>query len=243
MFCRYSYQCGVLPRSIDIPQFDKNDLTHSFIWVGSVGFWILRHMWISSEWFLYANSSKLVLLGEMGRYPLALHYFQRCRKYWLKGIQMHTARYPHIYMDSVCYQMIYRLHNNGRHTWATDIALSLKKLVFSMLCLGTSRSRKWRCIFEVLSLRLKNHFKSNWEDSIKKSSKLTIYSHFKCYLIPESYLDIINIRKYLIEFSKYRCSNHQLAIEQGRYSERQIEYVFCVILEIVLWLKMNIIFF
>ena len=28
-----------------------------------------------------------------------------------------------------------------------------------------------------------------------------------------------NIRKYLIAFSKFRCSNHQLAIEQGRHSE------------------------
>ena len=70
-------------------------------------------------------SSKLVLLGEMGRYPLALHYFQRCIKYWLKVIQIPTARYPH-----VCYQMIYRLHNNGRHTWATEIALLLTKFGF-----------------------------------------------------------------------------------------------------------------
>ena len=42
-----------------------------------------------------------------------------------KFIQMPTARYPH-----VCYQMIYRLHNNGRHTWATDIALLLTKFGF-----------------------------------------------------------------------------------------------------------------
>ena len=40
-------------------------------------------------------------------------------------IQMPTARYPH-----VCYQMIYRLHNNGRHTWATNIALLLTKFGF-----------------------------------------------------------------------------------------------------------------
>ena len=36
-----------------------------------------------------------------------------------------TARYPH-----VCYQMIYRLHNNGWHTWATGIALLLTKYGF-----------------------------------------------------------------------------------------------------------------
>ena len=72
--------------------------------------------------------------------------------------------------------------------------------------------------FEVLCLRLKNHFKSNWEDGIKNSSNLAIYIHSLNYLIPESYLEIIIIRKYLIAFSKLRCSNHQLAIEQGRHS-------------------------
>ena len=49
----------------------------------------------------------------------------------------------------------------------------------------------------------KPHFKSNWADGIKNSSKLAIYSQFKCYLIPESYSEIINIRKYLIAFSKF----------------------------------------
>ena len=73
-----------------------------------------------------------------------------------------------------------------------------------------------------------NRFKSNWEDGIKNSSKLAIYPQFKCYLIQESYLEIINIRKYLIAFSKFRCSNHQLAIEQGRHSEILMADRICV---------------
>ena len=43
-------------------------------------------------------------------------------------------------------------------------------------------------------------------------------------------MEIINIRKYLIAFSKFRCSNHQLAIEQGRHSEilmADMIYVLC----------------
>ena len=81
----------------------------------------------------------------------------------------------------------------------------------------------------MLCLRLKNNFKSNWEDSIKNSSNLAIYSQFKFYLIPESYLEIITIRNYLIAFSKFRCSNHQLAIEQGRHSEILMTDRLCVL--------------
>ena len=159
----------------------------------------------------------------MGRYPLALHYFQRCIKYWLKVIQIPTARYPHL-----CYQVIYRLHNNGRHTWATDIALLLTKFGFQHVWAQQGVGNE-DVFFELLCLRLKNHFKSNWEDGIKNYSMLAIYSQFKCYLIPESYLEIIIIRKYLIAFSKFICSNHQLAIEQGRHSEILMADRICVL--------------
>ena len=159
MFYKYSYQCGVLPRSIAITLFDKMILPivlyGSEVWGSeyseiceSVQYDVCRIIT-----GLSTTSSKLVLLSEMGRYPLALHY----------------------------------------------------------------------------------------------SCKLAIYSQFKCYLIPEAYLKIINMRKYLIAFSIFRCSNHQLAIEQGGHSEilivDNIQYVICVMLEIVLWLKMNILFF
>ena len=53
-------------------------------------------------------------------------------------------------------------------------------------------------------------------DGIK--SKLTIFSLFKSDIFPESYLQIVNILKYLISFCKFRCSNHHLAIEQRRHS-------------------------
>ena len=102
MFYKYSYQCGVLPRSIVITLFDKMILPivlyGSEVWgfeyseiCESVQYDFCRRITGLSN-----NSSKLVLLDEVGRYPLALHYFQRCIKYWLKVIHMPTAKYPHI---------------------------------------------------------------------------------------------------------------------------------------------------
>ena len=71
--------------------------------------------------------------------------------------------------------------------------------------------------------------KSNREDGIKNSSKLTIYLQIKCYRIAESYLEKNNIRKYLIAFSNFRFSNNQLATEQERHLEMLMAYIICVL--------------
>ena len=81
----------------------------------------------------------------------------------------------------------------GTHTWATDNA----QFVSSMFGYRKYSSWKLRCIFKVLCLRLTKYFKLIWEDAIKNGSKFAIYIQFKFDLIPEDYLEIINIRKYL----------------------------------------------
>ena len=45
-----------------------------------------------------------------------------------------------------------------------------------------------------------------------------MYTTFKYELEPERYLDSLNIRKYLVAFSRLRCSNHVLEIERGRHA-------------------------
>ena len=54
---------------------------------------------------------------------------------------------------------------------------------------------------------------------------------------------MINIRKYLIVFSKFRCSNHQLAIEPGRHSEIVMADRICVLCNARNYVVVNIIFF
>ena len=43
-------------------------------------------------------------------------------------------------------------------------------------------------------------------------------SLFNSDVVPESYLQIIYILKYIISFCKFRCSSHHLAMEQRRHS-------------------------
>ena len=52
---------------------------------------------------------------------------------------------------------------------------------------------------------------------ISSSPKLLHYSNFKTCFSTELYIDTVNIRKYKSALSKFRCSNHRLAIEVGRH--------------------------
>ena len=59
--------------------------------------------------------------------------------------------------------------------------------------------------------------KQTWSNEISTSSKLSTYKEFKTLLNPEKYLQVINnyfIRKQL---TRFKISNHQLLIEEGRH--------------------------
>ena len=68
-----------------------------------------------------SNASNQAVLGECGRLPLCCFYFKRCVTFWLKLLEMDEHRYP-----KACYNMLKRLDDAGRITWATYI----KKLLF-----------------------------------------------------------------------------------------------------------------
>ena len=66
-------------------------------------------------------------------------------------------------------------------------------------------------------LRMTDIAKQTWSNEISTSSKLSTYKEFKTLLNPEKYLQVISnyfIRKQL---TRFRISNHQLLIEEGRH--------------------------
>ena len=66
-------------------------------------------------------------------------------------------------------------------------------------------------------MRMTDIARQTWSNEISTSSKLSTYKEFKTLLNPEKYLQAINnyfIRKQL---TRFRISNHQLLIEDGRH--------------------------
>ena len=60
---------------------------------------------------LKSNITDSFVLGECGRYCMAVSYMTQCIKYWTKFLQMPTNRYPH-----QCYKMLRSLDEAGRIT-------------------------------------------------------------------------------------------------------------------------------
>ena len=73
---------------------------------------------------------------------------------------------------------------------------------------------------ECLSLfkqRLKDQYLQCWFSCISLSSKLCLYADFKLSYDYESYLYIVNFRKFRRAIASFRTSSHKLEVEMGRY--------------------------
>ena len=91
--------------------------------------------------------------------------------------------------------------------------------------------------------RLINYSKQDWYGKIEITDKLYTYATFKSLLDVEKYLNCINVNKYKVALSRFRCSNHVLNIECGRWKnvEEMKDCVNYVVELISMILRMSII--
>ena len=70
---------------------------------------------------------------------------------------------------------------------------------------------------KAMFLRMTDVAKQTWSNEINTSSKLSTYKEFKTLLNSEKYLQVINNYFIRRRFTRFRMSNHQLLIEEGRH--------------------------
>ena len=68
----------------------------------------------------------------------------------------------------------------------------------------------------MIKQRAKDQFIQTWLSDMNTSNKATFYKTFKDELTIESYLDILP-KALRIQITRFRCSNHRLPIETGRW--------------------------
>lgn len=210
-------KCGGIPSKIYFDMFDKMILPILLYGADIWGFKYSEKIEQVQVKFckrllgLTSVASNEAALGEVGRYPLAIHYHTRCIKYWLKVLNMTTDRYPRN-----CYNMLYSLDQSGKHTWASCIREMLEQFGFRYVW-NQQGVGDIPLFLEVFKSRVKEYYSRSWFGAVRNCSKLALYTTFKYVLEPERYLDVLYIRKYLVAFARFRCSNHVLEIERGRH--------------------------
>ena len=76
--------------------------------------------------------------------------------------------------------------------------------------------------------KMKAEYFNIWKLNLKNSRKLAFYHSFKVTYETEKYLDFIKNFDQRRQFSKFRISNHKLAIEIGRYEKQEIDQRLCI---------------
>ena len=170
---------------------------------------------------LKTNTMDSFVLGECGRYCMAVSYMTQCIKYWLRLIQMPTHRYPH-----QCYKMLRSLDEAGRTTWASHVRTLLFTHGFGYVWVANTVGDANRFI-SIFLQRMKDISIQNWRSRLNESSKAEHYNQFKSLLEVEKYLflDLSYLGRKTI--AKFRCSSHNLMIEKGRHLHIDREYRFC----------------
>ena len=160
-------------------------------------------------------------MGELGRYPLYIHYFCRCVKFWFNIIH-NNASEPRL--RTSMYNNLKRLDDNGRHTWATEIRYLLYRYGFGHVWLNQG-VEDIPLFLELFKQRLLDTSLQNWHSDVMDNRKLETYSTYKIDFCLETYLTIDMYHKHRIEYTRFRSSSHNLAIEKLRPTHDRVDRV------------------
>ena len=67
-----------------------------------------------------SSTSNVAVLGELGRYLPHVYYYLKCINFWLSIVHDHSTR-----LWNSLHYMLMNLYYVGKHTWASEIKLSL----------------------------------------------------------------------------------------------------------------------
>ena len=171
---------------------------------------------------VHKKSSRLGVLGELGRYPLFIKGLCHVLKY-----QAHLNKIGH--SQSIIGKAVEEMKTNTDNTnitWRGRID-AIKK----SLCIKYSSFSKIEVIDTQIKKSLKSKVQSHWlkllnkekiGDDGKDHNKLRFYSEIKGCFQKEPYIDLVPNRSQRADISRLRISSSRLAIETMRYQRTYV---------------------
>ena len=120
----------------------------------------------------------------------------------------------------------------GQCNWVTDIKHVLYSSGFGYVWenQGVLNNRHFLLMF---LNRLKDQYIQTWRGNVSTNAKLAFYMDFKQIYSRESYIDYVDVSKFMKALAMFRSSSHSLMVEKGRYHNIGREERTCVFCEIV----------
>ena len=163
-----------------------------------------------------------MVYGELGTYPISVTIKVRLVSYWLNIVSADENK-----ISKLMYNLMYNMHQNDAYQsdWLNCVRNILEVNGFGYIWVGQRQNIDGMYIKELLKNTLQAQFVQEWNSEMDLSSKCTLYEHLKAEFKLEPYLLKLfrDVFRYIV---KFRCSNHKLAIETGRYSgiDRNLRY-------------------
>ena len=159
--------------------------------------------------------------GESGRYPVYIHTYTRCIKYWLNLVRMPDSRLP-----SKSYRMLYDLHCKNKNNWVSYVCFTLYRYNFGFVWenQGVCNMKIFLCEFRQ---RLIDCCLQDWYSAMASKDRLAFYSSLKKSHSLADYLFTIKkavLRKHLVRF---RLGVSPLKTHRLRYAERTPDIFTC----------------
>jgi len=157
------------------------------------------------------KASNIATRAELGRFPLLTFIDNLSFKYF-----NHLLSLPDNSYTKQALLISQSLHENNKSCYYTNL---LQVSSFYNLDLNFKNIISNPNLEKNYNKMQETYFK-HWKKLIDNSRKLCFYKTFKDFYEPEIYLDLPYDFEQRRQFTKFRISNHSLAIETGRYNNQ-----------------------
>ena len=175
------------------------------------------------KYYLGVNSkaSNSACRAELGRLPMKIFNDKLILHYWnhLLDLPVSTIAKQAFLVSKSLYEKRKTCYHSNLHNTLKFYNINVKNDLTTQF--SNPQLAKYHC-------SMKSEYLKFWENSVSHSRKLEFYQKFKVNYETESYLDIIRTFDQRRVFTKFRISNHNLAIESGRYTNTLTNDRICV---------------
>ena len=164
------------------------------------------------------KTSRLAVLGELGKYPLLIQSMAQCLNYKLSLLSRKSN-------NNLIGNTLLELENLRKlkcDSWLSRVCqieeiLQMPKNIFFSKSSGKTLSTLLKSKFDVHFLEKIREIKISKSDS-HDENKLRTYKTFKSSFTREPYVDLVRNRNQKCFLSRLRVSSHNLRIERGRHT-------------------------
>ena len=162
---------------------------------------------------LNKNTANCMALGELGRLKLKRIIDKRMISFWCKLVSPNDTK-----ISSMLFKLSKEMYE--AHVYEPKWLIYVKNVIdncgFSNMWNISDPVPNLKWLQSALHLKIDDMARQNWASDVTSNSLCVNYRIFKSECCYSQYLNILS-NKDRISLCKFRCSNHKLAVNTGRY--------------------------